>query len=341
MYEGQFLFAQIMDFLPRDVFDACVDRYRGDFNNKGLICRDQFLAIGYGLLTDLDGLRSIQNTLDVHRQFLYHMGFRGGVPSKSALSYASKRRSWRIYAELAIALMKRARILYANDPLAIDLDAEVFALDSTTIDLCLARFPWTPSQQKMAAVKMHVLLDLHGNIPDFIVVSGGKTHDVNMLDLLHYIAGAYYIMDRAYVDFARLYRLHQSKAFFVTRAKRPMRFSVVESRPVDKAEGLLCDQTIRLTVPGSKENYPEYMRRIKYRDPDTGRTLVFLTNNFILPALMIAALYKQRWQVELFSNGLNSTSGSRSFTGIQKTLFAPKFGSPWRFTACWRSSRRN
>ena len=315
MHEGRLIFAQIMDFLPREVFDDCVERHQGNYNSKGFSCRDQFLAMAYAQLVRLDGLRGIQDTLEVNSHCLYHMGFRCGAVSKSTLAHANKTRSWRIYAQLAMALMERARKLYAKETLAIDLDARVFALDSTTIDLCLARFPWTPSQQSKAAVKMHVLLDLRGNIPDFIVVSEGKTHDVNILDQLDYIPGAYYVMDRGYVDFTRLYRLHQSQAFFVTRAKRHMRFSVVESRPVDKAAGLRCDQTIRLTGQNTRTGYPEYLRRIKYRDPETGRTLVFLTNNFVLPALLIAALYKQRWQVELFFKWIKQHLRIKAFYG--------------------------
>ena len=280
MHEGRLLFAQIMDFLPRELFDACVEQYQGNYNSKGFSCRDQFLAMFYGQLTRPDGLRGIEDSLEVNQHCLYRMGFRCGVPPRSTLAHANKTRPWQIYAKLAIALMKKTRKLYAKDPLAIDLDAEVFALDSTTIDLCLARFPWTPSQQSKAAVKMHVLLDLHGNIPDFIVISEGKIHDVNILDQLIYTPGAYYIMDRGYVDFTRLYRLHQSQAFFVTRAKRHMRFNVVESRPVDTEAGLRCDQTIRLTGVKTRTGYPEYLRRIKYHDPETGRTLVFLTNNW-------------------------------------------------------------
>jgi IS4 transposase len=315
MYEGQYLFTQVMDFLPREVFDDCVKQHRGDYNSKELSCRDQFLAMAYAQLTRLDGLRGIQETLNLNRRRLYHMGFRCGAISRSTLAHANKTRPWRLYAQFATALMERARKLYAREPLAVDLDAQVFALDSTTIDLCLARFPWTPSQQEKAAVKMHVLLDLHGSIPDFIVVSGGKTHDVNILDQLRYAPGAYYVMDRGYVDFERLHRLHQGRAFFVTRAKRRMRFSVVLSRPVDKAAGLRCDQTIRLTGQDTKKGYPEPLRRVKYRDPETGRTLGFLTNNFALPALMIAALYKQRWQVELFFKWIKRHLRIKAFYG--------------------------
>ncbi len=318
MYEGRLIFAQLMDYLPRAMFDTCVERYRGNYNCKGFTCRDQFLAMAYAQFTALDGLRGIQDSLDVNRHCLYHMGFRCGVPLRSTLAHANKTRPWRIYAELAMALMERARKLYANEPLAIDLNARVFALDSTTIDLCLARFPWTPSQQSKAAVKMHVLLELRGNIPDFIVVSDGKTHDVNRLDRLTYVLGAYYVMDRGYVDFTRLYRLHQSKAFFVTRAKRHLRFDVVESRKVDKTTGLRCDQTIRLTGTKTRTGYPEYLRRVKYRDPETGRTLVFLTNDFDLPALMIAELYRQRWQVELFFKWIKQHLRIKAFYGYSE-----------------------
>jgi hypothetical protein len=318
MYEGRLIFAQVMDFVPRDVFDSCVKRCHGNYNNKGFTCRDQFLAMAYAQLTCLDGLRGIQETLDANRHCLYHMGFRCGSVSKSTLAHANKTRSWRIYAQFAMALMERARKLYANDPLAAALDAKVFALDSTTIDLCLARFPWTPSQQSKAAVKMHVLLNLRGNIPDFIVVSEGKTHDVNILDQLDYILGAYYIMDRGYVDFTRLYRLHQGKAFFVIRAKRHMRFAVVKSNPADKAKGLICDQTIRLTGTDTRKSYPEYLRRVRYRDPESGRTLVFLANDFDLPALMVAELYRQRWQVELFFKWIKQHLRIKAFYGYSE-----------------------
>lgn len=318
MHEGRLIFAQIMDYLPREIFDDCVGRHRGNYNNKGFTCRDQFLAMAFAQLTLRDGLRGIQDTLDANSHCLYRMGFRCGSISKSTLAHANKTRPWQIYAQFAMALMARARKLYANDPLAIDLDAKVFALDSTTIDLCLTRFPWTPSQQSKAAVKMHVLLDLRGSIPEFIVISDGKTHDVNILDQVRYIPGAYYVMDRGYVDFKRLYQLHQSKALFVTRAKRHMRFAVIESRPVDKESGLRCDQTIRLTGATTKKGYPEALRRIKYRDQETGRILVFLTNDFTLPALLIAALYKQRWQVELFFKWIKQHLKIKAFYGYSE-----------------------
>ena len=315
MYEGRLIFAQIMDFIPRNTFDACVKMYNGNHNNKGFTCRDQFLAMAFAQLTLREGLRSIQETLEANHHCLYHMGFRCGQIPRSTLAHANKNRSWQIYARLATSLMERARKLYAGDTLAVDLDATVFALDSTTIDLCLARFPWTPSQQSKAAVHVSVLLNLRGNIPNFIVISGGKTHEVNTLDQLRYAPGAYYLMDRGFNDFKRLYRLHQEKSFFVIRAKRHMRFAVVQSRPVDKSEGLRCDQTIRLTGATTGENYPECLRRVKYRDPDTGRSLVFLTNNMELPALTVARLYKQRWQVELFFKWIKQHLKIKEFYG--------------------------
>ncbi len=318
MHEGRLIFAQLMDYLPREVFDDCVRLHGGNYNNKGFTCRDQFLAMAFAQLTLRDGLRGIQDTLDANQHCLYHMGFRCCSVSKSTLAHANKNRPWQIYARFAMALMERARKLYANESLAIELDAKVFALDSTTIDLCLTRFPWTPSQQSKAAVKMHVLLNLRGNIPEFIVITDGKTHDVNILDRLQYIVGAYYVMDRGYVDFKRLYQLHQSKAFFVTRAKRHMRFAVAESRAVDKETGLRCNQTIRLTGATTKKAYPEYLRRIKYRDPETGKTLVFLTNDFELPASLIAALYKQRWQVELFFKWIKQHLKIKAFYGYSE-----------------------
>jgi hypothetical protein len=318
MHEGRILFAQLMDFLPRDAFDAAVQRYRGDYKHKDFSCRDQFLAMVFAQLTLRASLRGIEVTLRANRPLLYHMGFRCQTISRNTLANANEVRSWKIYADLARHLMRKAQKLYVNEPLAVGLDARVFALDSTTIDLCLARFPWTPSQQSKASVKMHVLLDLRGNIPDFIVISGGKTHDVNILDDLVYVPGAYYIMDRGYVDFTRLYRLHQSRAFFVTRAKRHLRFTVVDSRPVDKTTGLRCDQTIRLTGQTTRTNYPECLRRVKFRDPKTDRGLVFPTNDFSSPALVIAELYRQRWQVELFFKWIKQHLRIKSFYGYSE-----------------------
>jgi transposase len=318
MYEGKIIFAQVMDFLPRDVFDACVKRYRGNHQVKDFSCRDQFCAMAFAQLTLRDGLRGIQESLRANAHCLYHMGFRCRTISRSTLSVANENRPWQIYADFALVLMERARRLYENEPFALELDAEVFALDSTTIDLSLTRFPWTPSQQSKAAVKAHVLLNLRGNIPEFIYISDGKTHDVNVLDILQYQAGVYYLMDRGYVDFTRLYNLHQQRAFLVTRAKKHMKFVAVKSRPVDKASGLRCDQSIRLTGQTTAKKYPELLRRIKYRDQETGRSLVFLTNDFELSASMIAALYKQRWQVELFFKWIKQHLKIKAFYGYSE-----------------------
>jgi transposase len=318
MYEGKIIFAQVMDFLPRDVFDACVKRYRGNHQVKDFSCRDQFCAMAFAQLTLRDGLRGIQESLRANAHCLYHMGFRCRTISRSTLSVANENRPWQIYADFALVLMERARKLYENEPFALELDAKVFAFDSTTIDLSLTRFPWTPSQQSKAAVKAHVLLNLRGNIPEFIYISNGKTHDVNILDQLQYQVGVYYLMDRGYVDFARLYNLHQQRAFLVTRAKKHMKFVAVKSRPVDKASGLRCDQSIRLTGQTTAKKYPELLRRIKYRDPETDRSLVFLTNDFELPASMIAALYKQRWQVELFFKWIKQHLKIKAFYGYSE-----------------------
>ena len=318
MYEGRILFAQIMDFLPRDAFRACVRKYKGNSYCKDFSCRDQFLSMAFAQLTLRDGLRGIQETLRANSHCLYHMGFRCRTISRNTLAHANRERPWQIYAEFAMILMAQARKLYQGEALAVDLDANVFALDSTTIDLCLARFPWTPSQQSKAAVKMHVLLNLRGNIPDFIVVTGGKTHDVNILDLMAYEPGAYYIMDRGYLDFSRLYALHRSLAFFVIREKGNMVFSVCESNPVNKDTGLRCDQTIRLSSPTGRKHYPERLRRVKYNDPETGNILTFYTNDFGLPALMVAELYRQRWQVELFFKWIKQHLKIKAFYGYSE-----------------------
>jgi len=315
MHEGRFLFAQVMDHLPRHVFDACVAQFNGDYNAKGFSCRDHFRAMAFAHLTRMSGLQGIANALDANSHCLYHMGFRCKAVPKSTLAHANKTRPWQIYAHLALDLMQRAQQLYADDALAIDFDKAVFAIDSTTIDLCLSRFPWTPSQQSKASVKMHVLLNLRGSIPDFLVISPGKVHDIHFLDQVTYVPGAYYAIDRAYVDYDRLWRLHQSKAFFVTRSKKNMGFTVSQSRPVDKATGLRCDQSVRLTHKRTSKEYPDTIRRIKYRDEQTGKTLVFLTNDFDLPALMIAQLYKQRWQIELFFKWIKQHLKIKTFYG--------------------------
>lgn len=318
MYKGKVVFAQIMEYLPRETFDACVKRYSGNYKVRGFSCRDQFLAMAFAQLTLRSSLRGIEATLRANSHLLYHMGFRCETVSRNTLANANETRPWQIYEDFARHLMRKAQKLYAGQPLSLDIDARIFALDSTTIDLCLARFPWAPFKQSKAAVKLHVLLDIRGNIPEFIVITDGKVNDVNILDDIEYLAGAFYIVDRGYVDFGRLYRLHQNHAFFVTRAKRRLRFSVVVSREVDKATGLRCDQTIRLAGFYPRKNYPEALRRVKYSDPETGRGLVFLTNNFSLPALTIADLYRHRWQVELFFKWIKQHLRIKTFYGYSE-----------------------
>ena len=318
MYEGKILFAQIMEYIPRKAFDNAIARYHGGYKVQDFSCKDQFLAMAFAQITLRTSLRGIENTLRVNGSLLYHMGFRCETISRSTLAKANENRPWQIYAELAQRLMRKAQELYVNEKLVVDIDARIFALDSTTINLCLERFSWALYREDDGAVKMHVLLDLRGNIPDFIVISDGKTHDVNILDEMDYLAGAFYIVDRGYVDFKRLFRLHQSGAFFVTLAKHGIRFRVAESRSVDKDSGILCDQTIRLTSATSHKNYPERLRRIKYRDLDTGKVLVFLTNNFLLPAKAITELYKQRWQVELFFKWIKQHLRIKVFYGYSE-----------------------
>ena len=318
MYKGRILFSQIMDYLSYDVFDYHVKKHRGNYKNKRFSCRDQFLAMVFAQLTDRSSLRSIEATLRVNQHLLHHMGFRCATVSRNTLANANETRPWQIYEGLAQNLMRRAQKLYAKESLTVDIDTRVFALDSTTIDLCLKRFFWAPSRLSQAAVKLHVLLAIRGNIPEFIVITNAKVNDVNILDDINYLAGAFYLVDRGYVSFERLYRLHQSQAFFVTRAKRRLRFSVVVSREVDKTLGLRCDQTIRLDSFYPRKYYPEAIRRVKYRDPESGRSLVFLTNNFSLPALTIADLYRQRWQVELFFKWIKQHLRIKTFYGYSE-----------------------
>ena len=318
MNEGKILFTQIMEYLPRKAFDSAITRHKGDYKVKDFSCRDQFLAMAFAQLTLRSSLRGIESTLRVNHSLLYHMGFRCETISRNTLAVANENRSWRIYAELAKHLMRKAQKLYAGEKLSVNVDARIFALDSTTIDLCLDRFSWALFRKNKAAVKMHVLLDLRGNIPDFIVITDGKTHDVNILDVMYYLPGAFYIFDRGYVDFKRLFRLHQCGAFFVTRAKRGLRFRVVKSHPVDKNSGLRCDQVVRFTSAAGIANYPERLRRVKYHDPNTEKCLVFLTNNFLLPAKVIAELYKQRWQVELFFKWIKQNLRIKAFYGYSE-----------------------
>ena len=317
MESGKLVFAQLMDFLPRHEFDACVRRYGGHRRPRGFSCRDQFLCLAFAQLTFRESLRDIETCLSAQAAKLYAMGF-GDPVRRSTLADANEARDWRIYAELAQRLIAQARRLYNNEDLGFDLANTVYALDSTTIDLCLAVFPWAQFRTTKGAVKMHTLLDLRGNIPSFIHVSDGKLHDVHALDLLLPEAGAIYVMDRGYVDFARLHGLHLAGAFFITRAKSNMNAHRVYSAPTDRATGIICDQTIALDGHYTSQHYPEHLRRIRLRDAESGKTLVFLTNQFGLPAATVCALYKSRWQVELFFKWIKQHLRIKQFFGTSE-----------------------
>ena len=283
MYAGKLVFAQVMEYAPWHTFRRLVAKYHGDFNVRSFSCLDQFLCMAFAQLTYRESLRDIEACLGAQPAKLYHLGIRGNV-SRSALADANEGRDWRIYFEFAQALIRIARRLYAKEPLGVELSETVYALDSTTIDLCLSLFPWAPFRQAKAAVKLHTLLDLRGAIPTFIHISDGKLHDVNVLDLLVAEPGAFYVMDRGYLDFERLYTLHQAGSLFVTRAKSNSKFRRLVSRPVDRSTWLICDQSVELTAFYSHQGYPERLRRIRFKDPETAKTLVFLTNHFALPA---------------------------------------------------------
>ena len=313
MHAGKLVFAQVMEHAPWHTFRRLVAKYRGDFNVRSFTCMDQFLCMAFAQLTYRESLRDIEACLNAQPSKLYHLGLRGNV-SRSALADANEGRDWRIYFEFAQALIRIARPLYAMDPIAANLSETVYALDSTTIDLCLSLFPWAAFRETKAAIKLHTLLDLRGSIPTFIHISDGKLHDVNVLDLLVVEPGAFYVMDRGYLDFERLHKLHQAGAFFVTRAKSNAKFKRILSQPVDRSTGLICDQIVELTVYYSHQSYPERLRRIRYRDPE-GRRLVFLTNQLSLPALTICALYKSRWQVELFFKWIKQHLRIKRFFG--------------------------
>ena len=317
MYTGKTMFAQLMDFLPWTTFTRIVERYGGDHRVRTLSCAEQYRAMAFAQLSYRESLRDIEICLSVHTPKLYHMGFREPV-RRSTLADANERRDWRIHAEVAQRLIAQARKLYAGEDLGLELSNTVYALDSTTIDLCLSVFPWAHFRTTKAAVKMHTLLDLRGSIPSFIHVSDGKLHDVHALDMLIPEAGAIYVMDRAYVDFTRLNVLHQAGAFFVTRAKLNMDAHRIYSTPTDRSTGIICDQTISLDGLQTRRHYPEHLRRIRFRDPDTGKTLVFITNNFALSAATICALYKSRWQVELFFKWIKQHLRIKRFYGTSE-----------------------
>ena len=317
MYVGKTLFAQVMDCLPWKSFHRIVARYGGDQRVRTLSCAEQFRIMAFAQLTYRESLRDIEVCLAAQAAKLYHMGIREPV-ARSTLADASERRDWRIYADYAQVLITQARKLYQADSLGMELSNTVYALDSTTIDLCLSMFPWALFRSTKAAVKMHTLLDLRGAIPTFIHISDGKLGDVKVLDLLVPEPGAYYVMDRGYLDFERLFTLHQSGSFFVTRAKKNMDAHRVYSTTVGKTTGLICDQTIALDGFYPKQHYPEHLRRIRFKDPDTGKTRVFLTNQFNVPALIICALYKHRWSVELFFKWIKQHLRIKRFYGTSE-----------------------
>jgi hypothetical protein len=317
MNSGRMVFAQLIDYLPQKQFQKCVARYGGDRYAKNFSCWDQYLAMGFAQLTYRESLRDIEICLRSVGGKLYHMGFRTSV-ARSTLADANESRDWRIFADFAQTLIATARDLYAREPMGVDLDQSLYALDSTTIDLCLSLFPWAKFRRHKAAVKMHTLLDLHGNIPTFIRVTSGDVHDVNLLDEILPETGAFYVMDRAYIDFARLYNFTLSSAFFVVRTKSNVLLERRYSHTVDKSTGVRSDQTVLLSSIESASVYPDALRRVSYYDAETGKRLKFLTNNFTLPALTIARIYKQRWQVELFFKWIKQHLRIKAFYGTSE-----------------------
>src|SRR6476659_4430561 len=317
MNVGKTLFAQVMEFVPWKTFGRIVERHKGDAGVRTLSCAELFRVLAFAQLTWRESLRDIEACLAANQNKLFHMGMKAS-PARSTLADALERRDWRIYHGLAQRLIARAKALYAQDPSVLELDASVYALDSTTIDLCLSLFDWAPFRSTKAAVKLHTLLDLRGSIPTFLHISDGKLHDVNVLDILPIEAGAFYVMDRGYVDFTRLYAMHQAGAFFVTRAKQGMDARRVYSSPTQRSTGVICDQRVMLNGFYSAKAYPEHLRRVRFKDPESGKTLVFLTNNTVLPALMIAALYKSRWQVELFFKWIKQHLRIKRFLGTSE-----------------------
>ena len=317
MFIGKTLFAQIMDFVPWTTFHRIVAKYRGDHRVRALSCAEQFRCMAFAQLSYRESLRDIEACLSAQEAKLYHMGFRQPV-SRSTLADANERRDWRIYAEIAQRLIAQARALYAGEPLAIDLSETVYAFDATTIDLCLSVFPWARFRTTKAAIKLHTLLDLRGSIPSFIHISEGKLHDVNVLDLVIPEPGAFYVMDRAYLDYERLFTLDQAGSFFFTRSKMNSDVRRIYSAPSDRTSGIICDQTIVLNGPLSSKRYPQHLRRIRYRDAETNKTLVFLTNHFQLAAATVCSLYRCRWQVELFFKWIKQHLRIKRFFGTSE-----------------------
>jgi hypothetical protein len=317
MHQGRLVFAQLTEHLPLTTFRRCVARYRGEHKVKSFSCLDQFLCMAFAQLTYRESLRDIEACLRAQRTKMYHLGIRATV-ARNTLANANAVRDWRIYADFAQSLIGIARRLYAEEPFGVELNDTVYALDTTTIDLCLSVFPWAPFRTTKAAIKLHTLLDLRGNIPSFIHISDGKLHEVNILDQLLPEPGAFYIMDRGFLDFERLHRLHLAQSFFVTRGKSNLRVQRRYSHPVDRTTGLICDQTVMLTGFYSRQNFDTPLRRIRFKDPQTAKTLIFLTNNFTLPALTVTELYRCRWQVELFFKWIKQHLRIKSFFGTSE-----------------------
>jgi len=317
MYEGQIIFSQLIELLPTYEFRKCVDRYQGNYYAKSFSCWDQFLCMVFAQLTYRESLRDIESCLKSLKNKLYHMGIRGRI-SRSTLAYANEKRDWRIYADFAQILIQEAKKLYINEPFGVDIDETVYAFDSTTIDLCLSLFPWAKFRKHKGAIKMHTLLNLHGSIPEFICITDGKVHDVTILDEFYPEPGSFYIMDRGYTDFTRLYRFTQSFSFFIIRAKSNLDFQRISSEKVDRSTGILCDQIIILTGVKTSKMYNKKLRRVKYFDSKTNKTLVFLTNNFTLPAVAIAELFRCRWQIELFFKWIKQNLRIKAFYGTSE-----------------------
>jgi len=317
MNHGKLVFAQLAQHLPLTTFRRCVARYRGEHKVKSFSCLDQFLCMAFAQLTFRESLRDIEACLRAQHTKLYHLGIRATV-ARNTLANANAVRDWRIYADFAQSLIGIARRLYAEEPFGVELKESVYALDTTTIDLCLSVFPWAPFRTTKAAIKLHTLLDLRGNIPSFIHISDGKMHEVNILDQLLPEPGAFYIMDRGFLDFERLHRFHLAQSFFITRGKSNLRVQRRYSHPVDRSTGLICDQTVMLSGFYSRQNFATPLRRIRFKDPQTAKTLIFLTNNFSLPALTITELYRCRWQVELFFKWIKQHLRIKSFFGTSE-----------------------
>jgi len=317
MNSGKTIFAQLMDFLPAHQFHQCVERYGGHYKIKSFTCWDQFLCMAFAQLTYRESLRDIQACLRAYQQKLYHMGFRGKI-SRNTLAHANQVRDWRIYADFAQILIAQARRLYADEDFGIELEEAVYAFDASTIDLCLSVFPWAKFRQRKGAIKLHTLMDLRGSIPTLIFITHGKIHEVNLLDELLFEPGAIYLFDRGYLDFARLYKIHQAPASFIIRAKRNFRFDRLSSQPTDKAKGIQADQIIQLHGFYSRKDYPDRLRRIRYFDAEKQKRLVFLTNNFNVSAFTITELFRCRWKIELFFKWIKQHLRIKAFYGTSE-----------------------